>query len=150
MAVLWLAGAGCLGGSGSEHGSVSANLAMTKAKHSEERHWIELVYRAEGGDGILESDRFALVFPNLGVRKLRSFFFPEGKTAIQIGGEGVSEVSVKNARSSFLSRYENGTNTIVFCGREVRLADQGQLILTTDAQWNARAGVPRVRVESND
>lgn len=77
----------------------------------------ELYHGAEGGERIL----------------LRC---ASGSEPIQISGSGTREATVscrRNLASSKLhTRYENGTNTIRFCGREVKLANEGRLTIVGD------------------
>lgn len=113
---------------------------------------LELSYRVDGSDAILDSDRVMIVFQNLSDGERNAFSFQQGKVWIQIAGEGVSTVSVNcqsnRDKSNFLSRYENGTNTIQFCGREVRLANQGRLITTRNQIVDASVGKRQITVIS--
>jgi hypothetical protein len=88
------------------------------------------VYRVEGSNAIFDSDKLTLIFPGVPKRQRDAFAFKSGFLAIQIAGHGVSESTVNSRRNfttaRFHSRYENGTNTITFCGRQVLLSAKNE------------------------
>jgi hypothetical protein len=97
---------------------------------------LTLTYRIDRNSAVLDSDRLTLIFPNLSAGELSSFSFQGGELHIQVGGDGVSESTVSGRRNrdtaTFHSHYENGTNTIQFFGRTVKLANQAHVIIVNN------------------
>jgi hypothetical protein len=129
--VFW---AGCSFRSHSTVSSTSNSTAHSKA--NQPAAWstdeqLEFTYRNEDGKAIFDSEAVTIVFLGLSEGERKSFFFQGGKIALQISGEGNSEsrVDCRNnfSKAQFRSVYQNGENTITFCGRQVRLVEKGKV-----------------------
>src|SRR5687768_6211863 len=134
LALLALSLAGCVRYSHHHGGSHTSFTSQGGAGHLAENDQLEFTYRVEGANGIFDSDKVTLIFPDLRAGERNSFFLKDDRIAVQIAGEGRSTQTITHKhnkrQSAFTASYESGTNTITFCGRQVRLANRAQLILT--------------------
>lgn len=105
---------------------------------------LAFVYRVEGDNAILDSDKVTLIFPGLSERQRQIFFLNAGFIPLQIAGDGTAETTVSCRRNRAIailnSRYQNGINTITFCGREVILFDHARRAITAGQTFDLSKG----------
>ncbi len=153
VAFLLLALPGCASHSRSHSGHQHTTYSTSGPRPWADEDTLQLAYRVEGNDAVMDSNRLTIIFPNLPSAARDSFSFQQGKVSIQIGGESTSSVTVEcrrnNDLSSFQSQYANGANTVTFCGRQVRILDHGRSILTAKERFDSSAGKPSIRVAAH-
>ena len=128
---------------------------VTQAVHPSPRtNQLYFTYRVEGENAILDSDKVTLVFTDIPASERRVFSFNGGAFPVQIGGEGISEGTVSCRRNfasaKFRARYQDGTTTIQFCDREVKLKDQARIVLVSDQTFDLSNGQKEVPVCASD
>ena len=145
---------GCIIRSGNHSSEFSTAHSSSLTGPSTTDDQLKFVYRLEGNNAILDSDKVTLIFPGLSERQRHMFFLNAGFIPLQIAGEGTAETTVSCRRGPITailhSRYQNGINTITFCGREVILSDHARRATVAARTFDLSNGKTEINVASNN